>query len=114
MPTREICDIFINNLDMLLKKNGMNKTELSNKIGVGKSTVSMWFSKTALPRMDLLDKIADVFGISVSDLLSSSYTCEPPQVQTIAAHFDGGEYTEEELEEIRKFAEFVMSKRKEQ
>lgn len=110
MPTQEICDIFINNLDMLLKKNGMNKTELSNKIGVGKSTVSMWFSKTALPRMDLLDKIADVFGISVSDLLSNSYTYEPT---TIAAHFDGDGYTVEELEEIRKFAEFVKSKREE-
>lgn len=32
--------------------------------------------------------------------------------QTIAAHFDGDEYTEEELEEIKKFAEFVKSKRK--
>lgn len=31
---------------------------------------------------------------------------------TIAAHFDGDEYTEEELDEIRKFAEFVKSKRK--
>ena len=30
----------------------------------------------------------------------------------LAAHFDGDEYTEEELEEIRKFAEFVKSKRK--
>lgn len=34
-----------------------------------------------------------------------------PEV-TIAAHFDGDEYTESELEEIRQFAEFVKSKRK--
>ncbi len=32
-------------------------------------------------------------------------------LHTIAAHFDGNEYTEEELEEIRQFAEFVKSKR---
>lgn len=31
---------------------------------------------------------------------------------TIAAHFDGDEYTEAELEEIRQFAEFVKNKRK--
>ena len=31
---------------------------------------------------------------------------------TISAHFDGDEYTEEELEQIRKFAEFVKSQRK--
>ena len=31
---------------------------------------------------------------------------------TIAAHFDGDEYTEEELDEIKAFAEFVKTKRK--
>ncbi len=30
---------------------------------------------------------------------------------TMAAHFDGGEYTEDELDEIRQFAEFVKNKR---
>lgn len=33
-------------------------------------------------------------------------------ISTLAAHFDGTEYTEEELEEIKQFAEFVKSKRK--
>ena len=32
---------------------------------------------------------------------------------TIAAHFDSDEFTEEELEQIKKFAEFVKSQRKE-
>ena len=32
-------------------------------------------------------------------------------VDTIAAHFDGDEFTEDELNEIRRFAEFVKSKR---
>lgn len=31
--------------------------------------------------------------------------------QTIAAHFDGDEYTEDELDEIKKFAEFVKARR---
>ena len=30
---------------------------------------------------------------------------------TLAAHFDGEEYTEDELKEIRQFAEFVKGKR---
>jgi len=29
----------------------------------------------------------------------------------MAAHFDGTEYTEEELEEIRQFAEFVKKRK---
>lgn len=31
---------------------------------------------------------------------------------TLAAHFDGEEYTEEEIEEILQFVEFVKNKRK--
>ena len=31
---------------------------------------------------------------------------------TFAAHFDGNEFTEDELEEIRRFAEFLKAKRK--
>lgn len=31
---------------------------------------------------------------------------------TLAAHFDGDEYTEDELEEIKKFAEFVKNRKK--
>ena len=31
---------------------------------------------------------------------------------TLAAHFDGNEYTKSELDEIRQFAEFVKNKRK--
>ena len=37
-----------------------------------------------------------------------------PHHSTLAAHFDGEEYTEEELEEIKNFAEYVKSKRNEQ
>ena len=37
---------------------------------------------------------------------------EPEKPDTLAAHFDGDEYTAEELEEIKAFAEFVKSKRK--
>lgn len=34
------------------------------------------------------------------------------KANTIAAHFDGDEYTEDELEEIKQFAEFVKTRRK--
>lgn len=32
--------------------------------------------------------------------------------KTIAAHFDGDEYTEEELDKIKEFADFVRMQRK--
>ena len=46
---------------------------------------------------------------SVVYYLFSDEQIEKPT--TIAAHFDGDEYTPEELDEIKAFAEFVKSKR---
>ena len=37
---------------------------------------------------------------------------EPEEAQAIAAHFDGDEYTEEELDKIREYAAFIKSNRK--
>lgn len=34
------------------------------------------------------------------------------KTSTIAAHFDGNEFTEDELDEIRQFAEFVKNRKK--
>ena len=35
-----------------------------------------------------------------------------PESHTLAAHFDGDEYTDEELKEIKRFAEYIKSRRK--
>lgn len=43
---------------------------------------------------------------------SSGKTSTSEQHTTLAAHFAGEEYTEDELNEIRQFAEFVKNKRK--
>lgn len=51
----------------------------------------------------------DMPQITAREAFTTSNTNSP---STIAAHFDGDEYTEEELEEIRQFAEFVKAKRK--
>ena len=52
-------------------------------------------------------KITRELGLDDGELLFASN--EPT---TLAAHFDGEEYTEDELDEIRQFAEFVKNKRK--
>lgn len=51
----------------------------------------------------------DTESLATGTIQDSIYRDEPA---TIAAHFDGTEYTEEELEEIKNFAEFVKNKRK--
>lgn len=60
-------------------------------------------------------KITKELKIDTESLASGIITASMPKSEkttTIAAHFDGTEYTEDELEEIRQFAEFVKNRRK--
>lgn len=54
-------------------------------------------------------EFAKALKVSPQELMGWDESDEPV---TIAAHFDGDEYTEDELDEIMKFAEFVKAKRK--
>lgn len=56
-------------------------------------------------------KICNALGIS-ADELEKMVVDQDYQPTTLAAHFDGDEYTESELEEIKNFAEYVKAKRK--
>ena len=61
--------------------------------------------------VDKLEDIANALQVSPAYLMG--WTNEVvDQPITLAAHFDGDEYTEDELDEIRQFAEFVKNKRK--
>ena len=53
--------------------------------------------------------MARIFNCNPSYLMGWD---EPAKPATLAAHFDGEEYTEDELKEIRQFAEFVKGKRR--
>lgn len=89
------------------KKLNLTTEELSERSGVPIGTLNKILSgATKDPKLETLKAIAKVLGLSLNDF--DDYN-EP---QTIAAHFDGDEFTEEELEEIKQFAEFVKNRKK--
>ena len=100
-------DNFNENLKNARERKGMSQKDVAEEIGVAKSTYSLYESGNREPNVQTIKKIADVLNVSADDLLGLN---EEPL--TIAAHFDGDEYTEDELDEIMKFAEFVKAKRK--
>lgn len=60
-------------------------------------------------------KITKELGIDTESLASGiivNSNSQNEQPQTIAAHFDGNEYTEEEIKKINEFAAFVKTQRK--
>lgn len=97
-------------IQQLINENNISQSELEKKLGFGKGTISKWKGTTA-PSADKLQKIAEHFGVTIDYLMTGqSYGNSGPK--TLAAHFDGEELSEEEMEEILNYVEFVKSRRK--
>ncbi len=96
-------------LDLLMKEKNINKAELARESGIPYTTIDGFYKKgSENAKLSTLKKLCAYFNCSL-DYLADDCIDEP---QTIAAHFDGDEYTEEELSKIKEFAEFVKLSRK--
>ncbi|MBU5212465.1 helix-turn-helix domain-containing protein [Heyndrickxia oleronia] len=93
---------------------GLSQGELAEKINeqfnttLNKGMVSKWENGLGDPRLEYARYLALFFDVSLDFLLDIE---EKQEIETIAAHHDGEEWTEEELNEIERFKEFVKSKR---
>lgn len=97
-------------LDILMKERNINKAELARESGIPYTTIDGFYKKGSdNAKLSTLKKLCSYFGCSLDFLADDSLPEEPT---TIAAHFDGDEYTEEELNEIKQFAKFVKEKNK--
>lgn len=65
--TAERQQIFLSNrIKELLNSHNMTQTEAAKKIGVSPQTFNTWVREIAMPRMDKLEKLADMFGVPTS------------------------------------------------
>lgn len=95
-----------------LKKNIENHRQKTNLSNPTTKQVDLFAGKATF--MKLAEEIMtkrqlDELNRRLKETLPESI--EPKQPSTLAAHFDGNEYTEDELDEIKQFAEFVKGKR---
>ena len=95
------------------EKLGLSQVAFADKINVSKQTLYKYENNliTNIPS-DKIEAVAKIGGVSPAYLMGWDDTAKYDSSTTIAAHFDGDEYTEEELNKIKEFAEFVKSTRK--
>lgn len=99
-------EFFFENLRDARKAAGLSQTYVAQQLGVAKSTYSLYESGKREPDVTKIKKLAQIIGVSSDALLGI-----PEKPHTLAAHFDGEEFTPEEQEEIDNFVKFVKSKR---
>lgn len=98
-------------LDLLMKQRNINKAELARESGVPYTTIDGFYKKgSENAKLSTLKKLCAYFECTLDYLADDNV--QEFQSSTLAAHFDGNEFTESELEEIKQFAEFVKNKRK--
>jgi len=92
---------------------GMTLEEVADIVGVTRSTVRKW--ETGMIENMRRDKIALLArALNVSPLFVMGNDLEQKDYvpETIAAHFAGEEFTQDDLEDISDFIEYVKAKKK--
>lgn len=97
----------------LIDKRGSRRA-FAEEIGIPPTTLqSMLTRGVGKASIDNVINVCRGLGITVEQLQEMAERFEETsEIQTVAAHFDGEEWTEEELVEIERFKEFVRMKRK--
>ena len=67
-----------------MRLNNLTMKELGEKVGRGESTVSMWISNKSTPPMGIVQKLADLFGVTTDEMI---YGTEP-KLKAIKIEYD--------------------------
>ena len=62
----------------LRKRRGMTQLELAEQMGVTDKAVSKWERELSCPDIGSIPKLAEIFGVSVEELLQSKKTADAP------------------------------------
>ena len=57
------------NIRKIRESNELTQEQLADKLGIGRTTVTMWESGESLPRADKLKKLAEILNCTVDELL---------------------------------------------
>ncbi|MGE6894438.1 helix-turn-helix domain-containing protein [Priestia flexa] len=93
----------------LIDKTGHSRRAFAEKIGIPPTTLqSMLTRGVGRASVDNVIKVCKALGITVEEMEKMAAN---DNIETIAAHHDGEDWTEEELDEIERFKNFVKLKR---
>lgn len=100
----------LNKILALLEQRNIEQQEFAKAIGVRKQAISEWKKGTTKSYMKYIDKIADFLGVSTDYLLGTTeITLGEKQAKIIELT---SQLTEEEQEEVIKYAELLKRGRK--
>lgn len=77
--------MFQENLKELRKKKGYSQQELAIRLNVVRQTISKWEKGLSVPDADTLIKMAEIFGVSVNELLGAELEAKDEKERNVIA-----------------------------
>lgn len=102
------------NLKKARKRCGLTQRQLANLVGAKHNSVSNWETGQNEPDTETIRKLCDTLSITANDLFGADPTVTPPAIsrdELKIALFEGDDkITENMLQEVLDFAQFVKEK----
>ncbi|WP_227394226.1 helix-turn-helix domain-containing protein [Jeotgalibacillus aurantiacus] len=95
----------------------LSQEEFANRINnkmnmsITKGMVSKWEKDLIEPKVSAIKGIVATYGVSMDEILGVGEYARNSKINVIAAHIDD-DVTEEELENIKSYIEFIKNQRK--
>ncbi len=104
-------------------KKGLSTYQLAELTGISQSTISKLENEKRKVDIETLQKIADALEISIEEFFKEdtdniktlgdiSKVAKENKIEILAAHFEGENFTQDDLEDIEEFIKFVVSRKK--
>lgn len=108
-------NVFRKNLLQVMAERDMNQVDLASAIGVSNTTVNNWVLGYNVPKMDRIDDICRVLGVSRTDLLTNGTETSddlPGHDQYAMDKYDilfkrMKNFGPKEMEKMEQYAEFI-------
>ena len=115
---------FSKKLYQLRNAHSLSQKKLADYLNVSQASINYWEKGQRTPSIEQLQKIADFFNVTPDSLLNENQpvTMQDPLSMMFGSfyneedgvadiHFTTDEFTLQELNEIKNFADFIKSKR---
>ncbi|MBO7709892.1 MAG: helix-turn-helix transcriptional regulator [Lachnospiraceae bacterium] len=78
-------EIFVKNLRYLMEAKGITQADICRELDVSSATVSDWCTGKKYPRVDKMQRLADLFGVLFSTLTTESGIRDYEDMQRLEA-----------------------------
>ena len=109
--------VFSKNLRSLMEQQNKDRKQICNDLRIKYTTNSDWNNGNKYPRIDKIEMLADYFGVLKSDLIEDKTDSNnPAPINDTSLKFalwgDTDEITDADLEDVRRYAEFIKERKK--